>query len=275
MPEAPEVQTVLSTLETQIKDLEILSCQVLYNKIVSYPDSIRFCEEIQGQHFRNFRRLGKYLIFELDDLDLIVHLRMEGKFYLFDQPKTDKHIHVQFFLSDGRVMCYHDTRKFGRMQLYAHRQDPFQHPCFEHIGKDVLDPEFNSEYLYAKIHKCKKNLKSCLLDQSIVAGIGNIYADEICFSALLDPRSRANRISKKDCENIVFHTKRIMKGAMKAGGTTIRSYTSSLGVTGLFQLKLKVHSRKGEPCPVCQAPIKKITVSQRGTYLCPNCQKRK
>ena len=111
--------------------------------------------------------------------------------------------------------------------------------------------------------------------ERICIRIGNIYADEICFACGLDPRSRSARISKKDCENLAFHTKRIMKGAMKAGGTTIRSYTSSLGVTGLFQLKLKVHAQAGKPCPNCETTIRKITVSQRGTYLCPKCQKRK
>lgn len=275
MPEAPEVQTVLSTLQDQIQDLRIEQVDVLYEKTVTTPDVPSFCQRLQGQHFRQFLRWGKYLLFVLDQEDLVVHLRMEGKFYLLEEPCPDPHIHVRFLLSDGRWMCYHDTRKFGRMELYAHTQDPFQHPCFQKLGYDVLDERLNGAWLYAKIHPLKKNLKSCLLDQSIIAGIGNIYADEICFSCGLDPRSRAGRVSRKDCENLVFHTKRIMQGAMKAGGTTIRSYTSSLGVTGLFQLKLKVHARAGQACPICQGPIRKIVVSQRGTYLCPNCQKRK
>lgn len=275
MPEAPEVQTVLSTLEVQIQDLGIEKVDVIYEKIVSCPDVQSFCEKLKGQHFRQFLRWGKYLLFVLDDQDLIVHLRMEGKFYLLDKPSENKHIHVRFLLSDGRWLCYHDTRKFGRMELYAHTEDPFMHDCFQKLGYDVLDPRFNATYLYQKIHHSKKNLKSCLLDQRIIAGIGNIYADEICFSCQLDPRSRAGKISKKDCEALVFHSKRIIQGAMKAGGTTIRSYTSSLGVTGLFQLKLKVHAREGEACPICHEPIRKIVVSQRGTYLCPNCQKRK
>ena len=275
MPEAPEVQTVISTLEVQIHDLQIEEVQVVYPKIVEHTTPEAFIKRLTGQHFRKFLRWGKYLLFVLDDYDLVVHLRMEGKFYLLKQPSQDKHGHIRFRLSDGRWMCYHDTRKFGRMQVYTHNNDPFSHPCFEKLGYDVLDPRLDGAYLYQKIHPLKKNLKSCLLDQSIVAGIGNIYADEICFACGLDPRSRSARISKKDCENLAFHTKRIMKGAMKAGGTTIRSYTSSLGVTGLFQLKLKVHAQAGKPCPNCETTIRKIIVSQRGTYLCPKCQKRK
>ena len=276
MPEAPEVQTVLSTLEHQIKGTKILNVEVFYPKLIQNMDVSDFCEQLKNQTFCDFFRIGKYLGFVMDDHDLIVHLRMEGKFYILsDFPKDKKHIHCIMYLNDGRFLCYHDTRKFGRMALYPKTNDVKSLECFKNVGYDCLDPELNSEIFYKRIHPLKKNIKSALLDQSIMAGVGNIYADEILFSCRLDPRSRCQRISKKDCENIIYHTQRIITGAMKAGGTTIRSYTSSLGVTGLFQLELKVHSKKDEPCPVCGSKIKKIVVSQRGTYLCSNCQKRK
>ena len=148
-------------------------------------------------------------------------------------------------------------------------------PCIQKLRPDVLDPSLNADYLYQMLHHSNKCLKACLLDQSIVAGIGNIYADEICFACRLDPRSRSKRISKQDCVHLVYHMQRIIQGAIRYGGTTIRSYTSSLGVTGRFQLKLRVHDRKDEACSVCHSIIKKIVVAQRGTYLCPKCQKRK
>lgn len=273
MPEAPEVQTVLSTLELQIKDRRIDEVRVLYDKIV-YSDS-SFEKNLMHQHFRTFDRYGKYLIFGLDDYDLVVHLRMEGKFYLLDNVPNDKHIHIWFRLDDGRWMAYHDTRKFGRMLVFPKCSDYRKLPVFEKLGLDVLDANMDGMYLYGQLHSSKRNVKTCLLDQSIVAGIGNIYADEILFSCGLDPRTRSNRLSKKDCEALAYHAKRILNGAIRAGGTTIRSYTSSLGVTGLFQLNLKVHDRKGQECPNCHSTIKKITVSQRGTYICPKCQKRK
>ena len=228
---------------------------------------------MKGQAFHTFSRLGKYLIFGLDDYDLIVHLRMEGKFYLYDKLCKDKHIHLVFQLSNEKYMSYHDTRKFGRMYLYPKKEDIHSYDCFKNVGYDYMDERVNGMYFYNCVHSLKRNLKSCLLDQSIMAGIGNIYADEICFEVGLDPRSRASKLSKKDCERIVFATKRILQGATRFGGTTIRSYTSSLGVTGRFQLHLKVHNQI--QCKVCHQNIKKITVSQRGTYLCPNCQKRK
>ena len=270
MPEAPEVQTVLSTLQTQIQNCEIESVDVRYPKMIETKD---FVHKIEHQHFVGFQRLGKYLIFHLDDYDLIVHLRMEGKFYIQNQNQYDKHIHVAFYLSNGKYLLYHDTRKFGRMYLYDQKQDIHTYPCFKNVGLDYTDERVTGMYFYHAIHHLNRNLKSCLLDQSIMAGIGNIYADEICFETGLDPRSRCKKLSKKDCEAIVYQTKRILSGATKFGGTTIRSYTSSLGVTGKFQLYLKVHDQK--ICPNCSKEIKKITVSQRGTYLCPNCQKRK
>lgn len=276
MPEAPEVQTVLSTLEHQIKGAKILNVKVYYPKLIQNIDATEFESSLKNQRFRDFFRIGKYLGFVMDDLDLIVHLRMEGKFYILKELPSDlKHIHCVMYLDDGRLLCYHDTRKFGRMALHPKVTDVRRLDCFKNVGYDCLDENLDGMTFYKIIHPLKRNIKSALLDQSIMAGVGNIYADEILFSCKLDPRSRCQKISKKDCENIVYHTKRIMRGAMKAGGTTIRSYTSSLGVTGLFQLELKVHSKKDEPCPVCKNKIKKIVVSQRGTYLCSNCQKRK
>ena len=161
------------------------------------------------------------------------------------------------------------------MALYPKAQHKRSLPIFTKIGPDFRDPSVDPLELYRRIHSSNRPLKAALLDQSILAGIGNIYADEICFACALDPRSRCCRVSRKDCENIVQAMHEIMERAIVAGGTTIRSYTSSLGITGLFQLDLDVHGKKGQPCPVCQRPIDKIVVAQRGTYLCRHCQKRK
>lgn len=267
MPEAPEVQTVLSTLERQIKHVKIKKIEILYPKLVERTD---FASCLVGQSIQSFFRIGKYLGFETQEYDWIVHLRMEGKFYLLQEYPCDKHIHAIFELEDGRYLCYHDTRKFGRMYLYDKARDKQSHPCFKNVGKDFL--ECDAEYVYEKMHTSSRPIKTALLDQSIIAGIGNIYADEIAFSCQLHPQTPCTALTKKDCENICFHTKRILNGAIRYGGTTIRSYTSSLGVSGRFQLHLKVHQKENEPCPVCGCLIEKIKVGQRSTYLCPNCQ---
>ncbi len=275
MPEAPEVQTVVSTLKHQIQGCTIEKVDILYPRLIE-TDLEKFQSNIIDQRFQTFSRWGKYLILGLDEYDWIIHLRMEGRFYLYETlPENRKHIHAIFTLNDGRYLCYHDTRKFGRMALYEKQKDWHQYPALSKLGYDYTDPKADAIYFYNKIHKQKRPLKAALLDQSIIAGIGNIYADEICFACNLDPRSRCTRISKKDCQAIVENTYRILSEATQAGGTTIRTYTSSLGITGLFQMSLRVHNQKGCQCPKCGRPIEKMTVVQRGTYICRHCQKRK
>lgn len=276
MPELPEVETVVRTLEHQLQHVKILNCQVFWDNIIAYPEVEEFCENIQNKTIQDYQRHGKYLIFDLGDKVWICHMRMEGKFYVqqIDEP-YDKHVHVIFQLSDGRQLRYHDTRKFGKMYLYEKQEDILLYPCFANIGFDAFDERITAEYLYRRLHKKKTYLKAALLNQSIVAGIGNIYADEICFAMHMHPETRVSRLRKKDFEELIFQTRRILSGAIRAGGTTIRSYTSSLGVDGRFQLKLKVHAKKGESCPVCHSEIKKITVATRGTYYCSTCQKKR
>lgn len=270
MPELPEVQTVVSTLEHQIKDLEIVDIKVLYEPIVQ--DASKFKTSLLHQHFRVFLRRGKYLIFKMDDCYFVSHLRMEGKFFIQDpsEPIT-KHMHVILTLSNGKELRYHDTRKFGRMEIYPLTLDL---DMFHDLGVEPLSDKFDFNYLYPILKKSHHALKQDLLDQHIIAGIGNIYADEICFYAKVDPRKRSNKLTKKQVNDIVLGTKEILENAIRAGGTTIRSYTSSLGVTGRFQLQCKVHQRKDEECYVCHSKIKKIVVASRGTYYCPKCQKR-
>ena len=276
MPEAPEVQTVVSTLEQQIQGRKVIDVEIRYPRLLENLDENVWKERLVNQTLLGFSRIGKYLILTTEKYAWIIHLRMEGKFYIVEAlPENMKHVHAVFELNDGRKLLYHDTRKFGRMALYDKQENVHSYPCLKNVGLDVLDDRVDGKYVYNAIHSSSRNLKSILLDQSIMAGIGNIYCDEICFLCKLDPRSKASRLSKKDCENIVYHSKNVIRDAMKLGGTTIRSYTSSLGVTGLFQLNLRVHTKKGEPCPVCQNTIVKRVVSQRGTYICLHCQKRK
>lgn len=275
MPELPEVETVVRTLEHQLKHTRIMDCQVLWDKIIAYPKKEDFCQLIRGKRLCSYSRHGKYLLFDLGTHMWITHLRMEGKFYVQQKEEPfDKHTHVLFTLEDGRELRYHDTRKFGRMYLYEKREDE-SYPCLQNTGLDAFDERLDAAYLYQKLHHRKQGLKAALLDQSIVAGIGNIYADEICFAMKLHPETRTYRLRKKDAQELLYQIRRILSGAIRAGGTTIRSYTSSLGVDGRFQLKLKVHGKKGEKCPACQQEIKKIVVVGRGTYYCPACQRKR
>lgn len=276
MPELPEVETVVRTLEHQLGHPTIVACTILWDKIIATPSPALFVEGIQGKTIQGYHRHGKYLMFDLGDQELVVHLRMEGKFFVqpWDAP-LQKHTHVIFTLQDGRVLRYHDTRKFGRMYMYQKAKDATSYPCFQSVGMDIFDERLDANGLYHRLHKRQRALKTVLLDQSVMAGIGNIYADEICFAMHLHPETNISHLRKKDFEQLLMEARRILCGAIRAGGTTIRSYTSSLGVDGRFQLELKVHARKGEACPRCHGIIRKIRVGTRGTYFCPVCQKKR
>lgn len=271
MPELPEVETVLRTLEFQIKNQEIKEIEVLWNKII-VGDVAEFKKKCIGQHFRDFKRRGKYLLFILDDFILVSHLRMEGKyFYSTSDEVINKHIHVIFKLSNGMELRYQDTRKFGRMEILSKEIDLSK---FKNLGPEPWDESFTPAYCKQFLKKRTGPIKGALLDQSFVAGIGNIYADEICFKMGVDPRKSCKKITKKNCEDLVQATRETLSRAIELGGTTIRSYTSSLGITGRFQLEVNVHGRLKEHCPQCDTEILKIRVATRGTYYCPHCQKR-
>ena len=267
MPELPEVETVLRTLETQIKDTKILDIEVLYEPIVS--NKRNFKKKLLSQHFREFKRRGKYLIFIMDDIALISHLRMEGKFYLFDySEKIDKHAHVVFYLDNKKKLVYHDVRKFGRMEIMDKKAD---YDVFKDLGPEPFSKDFNLKYCKEYLKNIKKPIKEVLLDQSFVAGIGNIYADEILWAMKVNPNRSANKINDEEIKTLISSSRVILNKAIKAGGTTIRSYTSSLGVTGRFQLKLNCHTI--EKCKRCNNEILKTRIGGRGTYYCPKCQK--
>lgn len=268
MPELPEVETVLRTLEHQIKGREILSVRVLYKPIVA-DDPKQFASRLQNQHFCEFRRRGKYLLFYMDDVLLVSHLRMEGKYYLqHDSEPIDKHIHVIFQLDHNLQLRYRDTRKFGRMELMPKDTDM---NTFHNLGPEPFDDAFSPQYIKKYCRNRKEPVKTLLLDQHFTAGIGNIYADEILFSAGIKPSRRCCTLTVKNCTDIVNETRRILKAAITAGGTTIRTYTSSLGVSGLFQLQCCVHEQK--ICPECGSQIKMKWIGGRSSYYCARCQK--
>ncbi|MBO4920236.1 MAG: DNA-formamidopyrimidine glycosylase [Erysipelotrichaceae bacterium] len=270
MPELPEVQTVLNTLEKRIRGRKITDIQIIYKPIVECSEK-EFRKRLIGSCFREFKRRGKYLLFEMDDVTLVSHLRMEGKYFILDESvPLDKHDHVIFCLDDGKQLRYNDVRKFGRMELIDKNE---YYRRFKDLGPEPFSEEFNARYCRNYMKGKKQPIKQVLLDQSFVAGIGNIYADEILSAIHLDPRTPAGNLSRKQLEELVVVTGNILNRAIEAGGTTIRSYTSSLGVTGRFQLDLNVHGL--DVCPFCGTAIKKIRVGGRGTYYCPKCQKRK
>ena len=273
MPELPEVETVKETLKLKLIGKTITNITIYHDNIIEYPSVDEFKTLIINQKINNMSRYGKWLIFELDDYYLLSHLRMEGK-YFFRDPKEErnKHEHVIFSLDDGTELRYMDVRKFGKMHLIEKEEINQKGPFLE-MGLEPWDKNLTPEYLKLKYSNKKLPIKTTLLDQSIIVGIGNIYADEILFLSNINPLYPSKDLTTEELTNIIKNTKEVLEKAIKKGGTTIRSYTSVDGVHGLFQQELYVHSQAGKPCNNCGNIIIKTKVGGRGTYYCPNCQK--
>ena len=272
MPEKPEVMTVCSVLKKRIIGKTITDCNVYWNNIIA-TDLNSFKKNIINQKIHNINSRGKFIVIELDNYYLLIHLRMEGKFTFRDKgAELEKHEHVELILDNEISWRYRDVRKFGKMYLIE-KDKLNDTPPIKNLGYDYYDKELNKNYLYENIHKKKLPIKTVLLDQSIICGIGNIYDDEILFLSRINPLRKAVDVKLNECELIINNTKKVLDEAYKLGGTTIKSFTSSEGVHGLFQQKLLVHGRVGEKCNVCGSEILKIKVGGRGTYYCPKCQK--
>ncbi len=278
MPELPEVETVRRTLENKIIGEEISNVEVFYSPIIENISKEEFKELLLNEHINKINRYGKYLIFIFDNISIISHLRMEGKFFLKNKnEQRDYHEHIIFTFKSGTTLRYHDTRKFGKMALLktTNMEEIMEYPSLKKLGPEANTDKLTVNYLYNKLIVKHDPIKVALLNQEILAGLGNIYVDEVCFLSKLHPEMPCNKITIEDVTNIINNSKYVLTGAIKAGGTTIRSYTSSLGVTGRFQLNLHVHTKAGEPCENCNNIIKKTFVGGRGTYYCDNCQKER
>ena len=272
MPELPEVETVRNSLKEVILNKKIKDIVVRYDKIIENVSVEEFKESLIGQEFIDIKRRGKYLIFELTDYYLIAHLRMEGKFFDYTDLDYGKHDHIIFIFDDFNLR-YNDTRKFGRMDLFKKDVDIFKCKPLANVGPDANTDEASVDYLVSKFKKINKPIKETLLDQSIMSGLGNIYVDEVLFMSAIHPESRTNNLSLDDIKNIKKASVSVLNKAITMGGTTIKSFASSHNHTGLFQNELLVHTKK--VCPKCGAPIQKIRVGGRGTYICTNCQRIK
>lgn len=272
MPELPEVETVRKTLKLRLVGKKIIGVDIFHNNIIEYPSVSDFKKEVVGQSINDIARYGKWLIFVLDDYYLLSHLRMEGKyFFKKNGEELGKHEHIVFKLDDETELRYMDVRKFGKMNLLKKEEIKKMGPLIK-LGLEPWAEDFTVSYLQEKYKKKRLPIKSMLLDQTIIVGIGNIYADEILFLSKINPLKEACLLSEKELNNIIINTKVVLEKAILKGGTTIRSYTSVDGVNGLFQQELNVHCKEGESCLQCGSIILKTKVGGRGTYYCPKCQ---
>ena len=274
MPELPEVETVRRGLEKLILGKKILNIDIRYPKMIK-TDLHEFQKEMPGQIIQSMGRRGKYLLFYLSDKVLISHLRMEGKYFYYpDQVPERKHAHILIHFKDGGTLVYEDVRKFGTMELLA---PELLEAYFisKKLGPEPTEQDFDLGRFKLALKKSKKLIKSHLLDQTLVAGLGNIYVDEVLWRAKVHPSRTSNSLSSQEARKVHDETIKVLGQAVEKGGSTIRTYTNAFGEDGTMQEFHQVYDKTGQACSRCGSIIEKIQLGGRGTHFCPKCQRRK
>lgn len=272
MPEMPEVETVRRGLNQIADGQQIIGIDVNYGKTIE-NDVEEFREALVGQTIEHVDRRGKYLLFRFSNhLTMISHLRMEGSYF---KQKTgtpvDKHTHVIFHFKNGTDLCYRDTRKFGRMRLVTTGEE-MNYGGLRTIGPEPTEQDFKLDYFERILHKSRGKIKPFLLNQSHVAGLGNIYCDEVLWMSKINPEQAANTLTHDQAKTLRENIIKEIATATEHKGTTVHTYKNAFGDAGGFQDYLKAYDHGGEKCPRCGTKMVKIKVAQRGTTYCPHCQ---
>ena len=273
MPELPEVETIRKTLENLVPGKKIQDVSIYWPKLIKHPDDVdHFKHLLIGEKIEKMDRRGKFLLFYFEHYVLVSHLRMEGKYRVTqsEDPIT-KHTHVIFHFTDGTDLRYNDVRKFGTMHVFPIGKE-FTVKPLNQLGPDPFEKTYTVEYLREKCQKTTRNIKTTLLDQTIIAGLGNIYVDEVLFFSRIHPEKKANELTDQQVKTIWKYARKVLDRAVKQGGTTIRSYVDGAGEMGMFQQELFVYAQEQKPCKHCGEEIIKLKVAGRGTHICPTCQ---
>ena len=271
MPEFPEVNVVIKKLEIKTLNKTIKSVDVLRTQTIE-GDVENFKKTLEGATISSFEQVGKFIVFHLSNKHVIIsHLRMEGKYFFKEEnAPLGKHDLVVFHFTDNTKLVYNDTRRFGRMSV-ENESNYKSVPPLCNVGPNPF--EMKDASLLEKAFKNKSiAIKTALLDQSIMSGLGNIYTDEVLFIANTHPETPAKLVTRQKLEEILITSQEVLKEAIGAGGSTIHSFTSD-GIAGDFQVQLQVYGKKDGTCPRCGAKLRKIFVNGRGTTYCPKCQK--
>jgi formamidopyrimidine-DNA glycosylase len=290
MPELPEVETIIRALRPQLIGRTILEADVRWARTVAAPSARKFREQIKGQQVREVTRRGKFLNLQLSTLHLLIHLRMSGDLSIKEgKIVPEKHDRLILTLTpslinentgsnpslssrvshaDGRKMrsslVFNDTRKFGRVWLTANMDT-----VTGRLGPEPLKGDFTPQWLYSALHKRHRQLKPLLLDQSFLAGLGNIYTDEALHKAKLHPLTLSDSVTQKQADKLHKAIQTILREAIRRNGASFDWVYRG----GEFQHHFRVYDREGKACPVCGTTIQKLVVGQRGTHICPNCQR--
>ncbi len=274
MPEMPEVESIKRTLEKNINGQVIKNVIVLLPRMIKYPDSISYVKMLSGHKIKQIQRRGKYLIMQMDnEIMAVFHLRMTGRLcYVNKNKQEDKYERIIFELNNGDKLIYADTRTLGTLYCIKPGELDKIKGLYE-LGPEPLSAEFTLEYLQSKLKNNRGKIKSFLLNQKNIAGLGNIYVDESLFLAGIYPETKACNINKKKAGKLIEAVNKVIKDGINDGGTTFRDYVNGKGEKGTHQEKLFVYGRDKKQCKKCGTIIEKIKVGGRGTCFCPHCQK--
>ena len=287
MPELPEVEIVKQSLAKKIQKKKIKKV-IIKNRNLRFKIPLKFEELLKNKIIKKVTRFSKYIILNFSDNSFcLIHLGMSGTIHLIKKNNLTKfsntsfynssslpkkHNHVEIYFKNLKII-YNDPRRFGFFKFVNDRKALIDK--FNHLGPEPFFKDFDLKYLLNNFLNKKKDIKSFLLDQKFVSGIGNIYASEILFLCKINPAISAMKLSKKDCKNIILFSKKVLIKAIKKGGSSIRDFRDTFGKSGFFQNEFKVYQREDLNCPrnKCIGKIKKIIISNRSTFFCNICQK--
>ncbi|MFN8006475.1 MAG: DNA-formamidopyrimidine glycosylase [Terriglobia bacterium] len=295
MPELPEVETIRRGLEKKALQKTIERVEVRCRKIILRPQASQLAVELAGQTIEEIRRRGKFLVLGTRDFILLIHLGMTGQLTYWDktekdaeafsinpltglqqahQHAIDKHTHIIIYFTDGNALHYRDVRQFGKWRLYA-KEEFGEAQEFWRLGLEPFSPEYTWKGFEARFGKRNLRIKSLLLDQGFVAGVGNIYADEALFEARVHPERRVSGLSQDEKLKLFKAIPKVLRRGIHFGGTTFQSYLNAEGKAGGFQEYLNVYGRERQHCRRCESQIQRLVISQRSSHFCPNCQPRR
>lgn len=270
MPELPEVETTRRAIERRLLGRRVTEVRVRERRL-RRPLSRGLARELPGQLTRGVERRGKYLLLRYEAGTVLIHLGMSGSLCIVSPGlPVQKHDHIDIVYTGGLSLRFRDPRRFG-MILWV-KGDPYRHALLQGMGPEPLGAEFGGAWLHAAARRRRAAIKHFIMDARVVAGIGNIYANEALLRAGINPRREACRVSRARYDRLAAAIREVLEEAIEQGGTTLRDYYHDAGTPGYFKVRLAVYGRQGEPCIRCGSPIRRIRQGQRSTYYCAHCQ---
>ena len=270
MPELPEVETVRRGIAPHLTGQRVVQVVVRQPRL-RWPVPDELATEMSGQTIQRVDRRAKYLLLRTDAGTAILHLGMTGRLRLLSAATPlQKHDHVDLALASGQCLRFNDSRRFGAVLWTT--APPERHPLLQALGPEPFDAAFSGAYLHRRAQGRTPAVTTFIMDNRVVVGVGNIYANEALFAAGISPLRPAGQVTEAECDRLAIVIREILTEAIRQGGTTLRDFIGGDGEPGYFQQSLRVYDRRGLPCAVCGQPIQRCRIGQRATYYCPRCQ---